>query len=178
LTDVRNSSNESPGVLNRIEMGCVIVNVAVVFVMMLAVVYGVAARYIFNIQANWVPELSALMMLSLTYLTLGHVQSKRMHVNVTVLIDKLGPKIRTVLRIIATLLSLALFALVTWAAWRFALKALLSGFVSDAAKIPLFPFRLLVSVGGLLLCVRLVADLIQDISSLIGPWASPNHNEG
>jgi C4-dicarboxylate transporter, DctQ subunit len=151
-----------------IEMVCVAVNMAVAFALMLVVIYGVVGRYFFNSSANWVAELSAFMMVPLTFLALGHVQSKRMHVNITLLIDKQSLKTKTVLHIITTLFTLALFALLTWAAWLFSLKALHGGYVSDAAEIPLFPFRMLVPVGGLLMCVRLVADLVQDINSLIG----------
>lgn len=168
MTDVRNGPNGSSGILDRIEGVCIYFNLAVTFAMMLAVTYGVIARYCLNIKANWVPELSAFMMVPLTFLTLGYVHSKRMHVNITVLIDKRREKTKTVLCIITTLFSLALFALLTWATWWFALKALQDGYVSDAAEIPLFPFRLFVPVGGLLMCVRLIADLVKDIGLLIG----------
>jgi TRAP-type C4-dicarboxylate transport system permease small subunit len=168
LTDVKNCSNGSTGILNIIEIVCIAVNMAVVFAMMLVVIYGVVGRYFFNTSANWVAEVSAFMMVPLTFLALGHVQSKRMHVNITLLIDKQSLKTKTVLRIITTLFTLALFALLTWAAWLFSLEALQHGYVSDAAGIPLFPFRLLVPVGSLLMCVRLVADLVQDIGPLIG----------
>jgi C4-dicarboxylate transporter DctQ subunit len=172
LTEINNGSNGSvgifAGILTRIETVCNGLNMAVVFAMMLVVVYGVLTRYVFNISVNWVAEVSEFMMVSLSFLTIGAVQSKRKHVTVTALIDKWGLKTQTVLRVITTMFSLLLFALLTWAAWRFALKALQAGFVSDVAEIPLFPFRLLVPVGGLLMCFRLVADLVQDIESLMG----------
>jgi len=168
LTDLKSCSNGGTRILNTIEMVCVAVNMMVAFAMMLVVVYGVIGRYFFNTSDNWVAELTAFMMVPLTFLVLGHVQSKRMHVNITILIDRQSLKTKTVLRIITTLFTLGLFVLLTWASWLFALKALHGGYVSDAAEIPLFPFRLLVPVGGLLMCFRLVADLVQDIGSFLG----------
>jgi C4-dicarboxylate transporter, DctQ subunit len=168
LSDVKNCPNGRKGILDTIEMACVAVNMAVAFMLMLAVVYGVVGRYIFNSSANWVAELSAFMMVPLTFLALNHVQSKQMHVNITLLIDKQSLRSKTMLHIITTLVTLALFVMLTWAAWLFSLKALHNGYVSDAAQIPLFPFRVIVPIGGLLMCVRLVTDLVQDINLLIG----------
>jgi C4-dicarboxylate transporter DctQ subunit len=168
LNDVSIVSNRNVGILDRIEMACCAVNMVAVFTMMLVVFYGVASRYIFNVAANWVSEVSEFMVVSLSFLALGYVQSKHKHLTITALIDKLGTNTKTMLRVITTLVSLTLFALLTWASLSFALKALHGDFVSDAANIPLFPFRLLVPVGGLLMCVRLVVDLVQDMGFLIG----------
>jgi len=60
-----------------------------------------------------------------------------------------------------------IFVLLTWATWVFALKAWQSGFTSDAASLPLFPPRLLVPIGSGVLCLQLLADLIQQIGSLL-----------
>ena len=154
--------------LKTLEMITLGVNIFIALAMMVVVVYGVVMRYIFNIPARWVAEVSEFMMVALSFLVLAYVQYQRKHINITFLIERRNEKTKTILGVITTMTTLIVFILLTWASWQFALKALRSGFSSDAAAIPLFPPRLLVPIGAFLMCLQLIADLIQGIASLIG----------
>lgn len=164
------TANKSPGrrVLDTLEMITLGTNIVVALAMMIVVVYAVIARYIFNLPVRWAAEVSEFMMVSLTFLALAVIQSEGKHINITFLIEKRSKKTKTILGVITTLAALTVFILLTWASWQFALKALQSGFTSDAAAIPLFPPRLLIPVGAFLMCLQLIADLIQGIGSLLG----------
>jgi C4-dicarboxylate transporter DctQ subunit len=142
-------------------------NIAVALAMMTVVVYGVVMRYVFNIPARWVGEMSEFMMVALSFLALGYVQRQRQHITIDFLLIKQSEITKTVLLTITTLCALVIFVLLTWASWGFALKAWQSGFTSDAASLPLFPPRLLVPIGSGVLCLQLMADLIQEIGSLL-----------
>ena len=156
------------GFLEQVERITVRVNVFIALAMMLVVSYGVINRYVFNAPVLWVGELTEFMMVAMTYLVLGHIQRKGHHVRVTFFLGFLEKRLGKYIDILTNLCALGVFILVTWAGWEFALKAYRAGFTSDAVGFPLFPARLLVPAGSLLMCLRLWVDLIRSLRVLLG----------
>lgn len=167
MSAIRDGLVRSSKALRRLELVFLGFNIAVALAMMTVVVYGVVMRYVFNIPARWVAEVSEFMMVALTFLALAYVQHERKHINISFLFSQQSEGIKTIWSIVTTLCSLGIFVLLTWATWVFAMKAYYSGFVSDGAALPLFPPRLLVPIGSGVLCLQLLADLMQQIGSLL-----------
>lgn len=167
MSAIRGGLVRSSKALRRLELVFLGFNIVVALAMMTVVVYGVVMRYVFNIPARWVAEVSEFMMVALTFLALAYVQEQRKHINISFLFSRQNEGIKTIWSIVTTLCSLGIFVLLTWATWVFAMKAYYSGFVSDSAALPLFPPRLLVPIGSGVLCLQLLADLIQQIGSLL-----------
>jgi TRAP-type C4-dicarboxylate transport system permease small subunit len=69
-----------------------------------------------------------------------------------------------VCEIITTLLGLFIITIVIWQGW---LEGIRERTVSDMLRIPQYPFRLLVAVGGFLLWLELLMDLFNSIGKLI-----------
>lgn len=155
-------------VLKRLQKVTLWLNMAVAFAMMAVVVYGVITRYVFRAPVSWVAEISEFMMVAFAFLALAYIQHQRQHVRVSFFLIRQGEKTQRMLGVVISLCALAMFALITWAGWEFALKALRAGFKTDAASFPLFPARLLVPIGSLLICLQLVAELGRGISLLLG----------
>ena len=155
-------------VLDTLEQVFLGINIFVVFAMMAVVVYGVIMRYVFNFPLRWVAELSEFMMVALTFLALAHVQRERKHIRITFLVERQSQKTKTIINVATTLVALFTFVMLTWASWGFAVKAWRSGYISDAAAMPLFPPRLLVPLGAGVMCLQLLSDLVQGVGSLLG----------
>jgi len=85
-------------------------------------------------------------------------------VGVDFLTSRLSPPVRTICEIITALLSLFIIAIVIWQGW---LEGSRERTVSDMLRIPQYPFRLLVAVGGFLLWLELLINLIKSIGKLI-----------
>ena len=153
--------------LQTVELAALGVNIFIALAMMLVVVYGVIMRYIFNIPVRWVAEVSEFMMVALTFLALGYVQHERKHITIDFFFRQRNARTKAILSVMTTLCSLVIFVLLTWASWGFAAQAWQSNFTSDAAAIPLFPPRLLVPLGAGVMCLQLLADLVQGIGSLL-----------
>ncbi len=167
MSAIRDGLVRSGQVLRRLELVFLGFNIVVALAMMTVVVYGVVMRYVFNIPARWVAEVSEFLMVALTFLALAYVQEQRKHINISFLFSRQNEGMKTIWSIVTTLCSLGIFVLLTWATWVFAMKAYYSGFVSDGAALPLFPPRLLVPIGSGVLCLQLLADLMQQIGSLL-----------
>ena len=68
-----------------------------------------------------------------------------------------------VCEIITTLLSLFIIAIVVWQGW---VEGITEKAVSDQLRIPQYPFRVLVAVGGFLLWLELLIDLFGSFGKL------------
>ena len=66
------------------------------------------------------------------------------------------PVLRIACEIVTTLLSLFIIAIVVWQGW---VEGIGERAVSDQLRIPQYPFRVLVAVGGFLLWLELLIDL-------------------
>ncbi len=75
------------------------------------------------------------------------------------------PVFKSACEIITTLLSLFIIGIVVWQGW---VEGIGERAVSDMLRIPQYPFRLLVAVGGFLLWLELLIDLLISIGKLKG----------
>ncbi|MBI4290251.1 MAG: TRAP transporter small permease [Betaproteobacteria bacterium] len=157
--------------LEGLETVTMVFNMVVVFAMMAVVVFGVVMRYVFNSPVSMVAELTEFMMVSLTFLTIAYIQHARRHVAVSFLVTRQSQRTQWLLGLVITGIGLVAFVLITWAGWRFAYQAWEFDFHSEEADFPLFPARLLVPAGSLLMCLRLIGDLVRGIRSkaMLGP---------
>ena len=101
-------------------------------------------------------ELSSYMLDVFILLGLAYTQQVKGHVRVSMLTSRLPQRVQIFLEIIVSVLSLFIISLLAW-------QGLVLGMeetaVSDMLRIPQRPFKLLVGVAGLLLCLELVIDL-------------------
>lgn len=108
-------------------------------------------------------ELSSYMLVTFILLGIAYTQQVKGHVRVTMLTDRLPERAALVLDVITTLLSLFIISVVAWQGWVVGIE---ERTVSDMLRIPQFPFRLLVSVAGIFLCLELLIDLSDTIKKL------------
>jgi TRAP-type C4-dicarboxylate transport system permease small subunit len=100
-----------------------------------------------------------------TFILLGaaYTQQVKGHVGVDFLTSRLSPRVRIVCEVVTTILSLFVIAIVIWQG---CLEGIRERTVSDMLRIPQYPFRLLVAVGGFLLWLELLIDLFNSIGKL------------
>jgi TRAP-type C4-dicarboxylate transport system permease small subunit len=106
-------------------------------------------------------ELSEYILATFILLGAAYTQQKKGHVGVDFVTSRLSPHLRTTCQIITTLLSLFIIGIVIWQGW---VEGIRERTVSDMLRVPQYPFRLLVAIGGFLLWLELLIDLL----SLIG----------
>jgi TRAP-type C4-dicarboxylate transport system permease small subunit len=124
--------------------------------MMLLTSAEVVGRAVWSRPIPGTMELSSYMLAIFILLGIAYTHQVRGHVRVTMLVSRLPRKWGIALDVITTLLSLFIIAVMTWQGWVVGIE---ERTVSDMLRVPQFPFRLLVSLGGLLLFLELLLDL-------------------
>jgi TRAP-type C4-dicarboxylate transport system permease small subunit len=124
--------------------------------MMLLTSAEVVGRAVWSRPIPGSMELSSYMLAIFILLGIAYTHQVRGHVRVTMLVSRLPRKWGIALDVITTLLSLFIIAVMTWQGWVVGIE---ERTVSDMLRVPQFPFRLLVSLGGLLLFLELLLDL-------------------
>ena len=109
-------------------------------------------------------ELSSYMLAAFILLGLAYTQQVKGHVRVTMFISRLPQRWGLLLDVLTTLLSLFIIAVMAWQGWVVGIK---EQTVSDMLRIPQFPFRLLVSVGGLFLFLEFYFELTDTLKKFV-----------
>jgi TRAP-type C4-dicarboxylate transport system permease small subunit len=108
-------------------------------------------------------ELSQYILAIFILLGAAYTQQVKGHVGVDFLTSRLSPRLRVGCEILTTLLSLFIIAVVVWQGW---VEGITEKAVSDQLRIPQYPFRVLVAVGGFLLWLELLIDLFDSFGKL------------
>ena len=109
-------------------------------------------------------ELSSYMLDVFILLGLAYTQQVKGHVRVSMLTLRLPHRVQLSLEIVVTLLSLFIMVLLAWQGWVVGMEETA---VSDMLRIPQRPFKLLVGVAALLLCLELVIDLVAAFTAAV-----------
>jgi TRAP-type C4-dicarboxylate transport system permease small subunit len=109
-------------------------------------------------------ELSSYMLDVFILLGLAYTQQVKGHVRVSMLTSHLPQRAQLFLEIVVTLLSLFIMLLLAWQGWVVGMEETA---VSDMLRIPQRPFKLLVGVAAILLCLELVVDLMSAFRAVI-----------
>ncbi|RJR44248.1 MAG: TRAP transporter small permease [Desulfobacteraceae bacterium] len=108
-------------------------------------------------------ELSQYILAIFILLGAAYTQQVKGHVGVDFVTSRLSPSLQVCFKILTTLLSLFIIAIVVWQGW---VEGIAEKAVSDQLRIPQSPFKVLVSIGGLLLWLELLIDLIDSFGTL------------
>jgi TRAP-type C4-dicarboxylate transport system permease small subunit len=130
---------------------------------MLLTFADVVLRGFFNKPIPGSFELSQYILAVFILLGAAYTQQVKGHVGVDFITSRFSPRMRAICEIVTTLLSLLIIAILVWQGW---VEGITEKAVSDQLRIPQYPFRLLVAVGGFLLFVELLIDLIGSFAKL------------
>ena len=131
--------------------------------MMLLTSAEVVGRAVWSQPIPGSMELSRYMLAVFILLGIAYTHQVRGHVRVTMIISRLPKTLAAALDVLTSLLSLFIIAVMTWQGWVVGIE---ERTVSDMLRVPQFPFRLLVSVGGLLLFFELLLELGDNLKKL------------
>ncbi|KMY68077.1 C4-dicarboxylate ABC transporter substrate-binding protein [Desulfocarbo indianensis] len=144
--------------IQRITKGVGYVGMFLLIPMMLLISTEVTTRFVWDRPIPGTLELSSYMLSIFVLLGIAYTQQAKGHVRVTMLTTRLPRRLRLVLEMLTTILSLVIIAVLAWQGWVVGME---ERAVSDMLRIPQLPFRLLVSVAGFLLALELLIDLVE-----------------
>ncbi|MBW1861013.1 MAG: TRAP transporter small permease [Deltaproteobacteria bacterium] len=142
--------------IQRLTLSLCFVGMFLLIPMMLLTTGDVLARAVWGRHIPGTVELSSYLLAAFILLGIAYTHQVKGHVRVSMLISRLPERAGLILDLITTLLSLFIISIMAYQGWAVGVE---ERTVSDILRIPQLPFRLLVSVAGLLLCLELMIDL-------------------
>jgi TRAP-type C4-dicarboxylate transport system permease small subunit len=136
------------------------------FLLMLAGAADVLGRYLFNAPINGTMERGQLMLALIVFLSWGYTQLKKGHVTVELFVSHFPPRLRLITDLFTTLATLGLCILIVWQSTIMAIETHQNGEVVYVIHWPLAPFQFVVPLGGILLCLVLVMEIMQFVYQL------------
>ena len=133
--------------------------------LMVITAVDVVSRDIFNHPVPGTVELSQYMLAVFILLGLAYTQQMKAHVAVSLFTSRLSKPFQLTFNIISTFVCLFISFIIAWQGWVVGIE---EKSVSDMLRVPQYPFRLLVAVAALLMCVELLIDLGDSLKKLFG----------
>jgi len=149
--------------IRRVNYVVCAIGMAMIIPLMLLTFADVMLRGFFNKPISGTFEISQYMLAVFILLGAAYTQQVKGHVGVDFVTSRLSPRLRAICEIATTLLSLFIIAIVVWQGW---VEGITEKAVSDQLRIPQYPFRVLVAVGGFLLWLELLIDLFGSFGKL------------
>lgn len=119
-------------------------------------------------------ELTESVMVLVVFGGLAYAQIHKKHIRVELIYIFLGPRTRVFVDFLADLTAVAFFSLLVWQGW---LEALYSWEIreatSGAVRLPLYPARFVLVLGGGLFVIQLLLDLIDNLKNGATARSSP-----
>jgi len=133
-----------------------------ILLMILLIVPDILGRKFFNTTIPGASEANVLLLVILVYLGLAGAQARKAHFRVSFLVEALPAGLQRALKILTTLLSLLFIAMVAWLTCRSAWMSTLQGESSfGIVRFPIWPSRIAVALGLVLLGLQLAVDLLR-----------------
>jgi TRAP-type C4-dicarboxylate transport system permease small subunit len=151
--------------VRRASYGACFVGMFFAIPLMFLTVGDVVGRAFFNKPIPGTFEVSEYMLAVMVLLGAAYTQQVKGHVGVDFLTSRYSPKTQAVLQAMTTLAGLFIIAILVWQGY---LEGIHEKAVSDQLRIPQWPFKLLVAVGGMLLWLELLLDFISSVLKIAG----------
>ena len=152
-------------VVNRASYGACFIGMFLAIPLMLLTVGDVMGRSFFNKPIPGTFELSEYMLAVIVLLGAAYTQQVKGHVGVDFLTSRYAPRTQAVFQAVTTLAGLVIIAILVWQGY---LEGIHEKAVSDQLRVPQWPFKLLVAVGGALLWLELLLDFISSVLKIAG----------
>ena len=127
----------------------------------------VLMRYLLNRPIKGTFELTELMMVITVFFALGYTESRKSHIGVELLVERLSQRTQAVIDSFTSLLSLGVISIIIWQGALSVHDSFLSGEFSALLKIPLFYFKALVPLGALVLNLEILINLIDSLRKVV-----------
>ncbi len=143
-------------VIRRLSNSMLHVGIALLFVITITSMYGVMQRLL-GAPVSWVIELNELLQVALAFLPAAYVLNVDKHVRMEVLQSLLGEQGQRIARGAFSAVGALLAALLAYSTATVAKSSVTMGEATVVASLPIYPFKICVTVGFALLALQFAA---------------------
>jgi len=137
-------------------------------VMMLILLYEVVLRYVFNNPTNFAHELTLYLFGSYFMLLGGYALYSKAHISMDLLYGRWSPRTKAIADVFTYLLFFFFIGILLWLGGEYALKSAMRLELSRSAwHPPVWPFKLMLPLGTLLILLAGIAKFIRDLKLAI-----------
>lgn len=149
-------------IVHRITYSVCVVGMFLAIPLMLITTCDVLSRGFFNKPIPGTLELSEYMLAIIILLGAAYTQQVQGHVGVNFLTSRFSPRGQKICKIITDLASLFIITILAVYGYTGGIHETA---VSDQLRVPQWPFKLLVAVGGFMLWMEILVDLMTSIAT-------------
>jgi TRAP-type mannitol/chloroaromatic compound transport system permease small subunit len=132
------------------------------------IMWEIIARTFFNSPTTWAHEASVMVFAALTILSGAYTLRYRGHVNMDLFYMNRTARQKAILDVISFPFFLAFCITIIWLGWEFAFRSVKALEISQSDWAPpLWPIKLAIPLGGLLLLLQGCSNLISDIYTAV-----------
>jgi TRAP-type C4-dicarboxylate transport system permease small subunit len=138
-------------------------------IMMLFDVADVCGRYFFLKPVPGTQEVIGLLLICVGTWGMARAETRSAHISISVLTDRLPPRIQAIVNVFDYLLALSLFFLMSWQMFSRGVREALTemGGKSEILGIPFSPFFMMFGIGVGMLCIALLLRLIHSLAEVM-----------
>jgi TRAP-type C4-dicarboxylate transport system permease small subunit len=151
--------------IQRFNRVVAIVGATLVFLTMFITTIDVVGRF-FRIPFTGTMEISELTLAVMVFLGWAYTQAEKGHISIDIFFNILPKRLRNILDIMNPLLGIALLSLVVWQGVIYSMDTRVSQIATDNLGIPVWPFQLMIVIGGITFCLQLVFDFFDACQAL------------
>jgi TRAP-type C4-dicarboxylate transport system permease small subunit len=136
----------------------------IVILLMSLILYEVTLRYVWGKPPAIADEISAYMLVALSFIGLAYAWKKGTHVRIEFIVNRLPAKISRWLRVVLLILALAYVVLVSKIMYSFVLSQHARGMRSPSwLMVPLFIPQIAMVVGFIILSLQLIVEVFKAV---------------
>jgi len=129
---------------------------AMMFLNMADVLY----HTLFNKNIIGAYDITQQLLMCAVFCSFAYAQSKKAHINMTLIIAKLPRALRYILFSLMSILSIVVSGATTWAAYMQTLDSINKGYVTDVIYMPLWPFNVVMIIAMAIFTLTIAYDTV------------------
>ncbi|MGD9211746.1 MAG: TRAP transporter small permease [Desulfobacteraceae bacterium] len=127
---------------------------------MLLTTADVAGRFLFNKPILGTIELTEIFVLIIVFSFLAHTQAQKGHISVDLFVNRFPGPVRLGVELAGSAICLVLMGLIVWMSGIMTLELKQTALSSNNLHIPKYPLEIFVMIGGFVMCVEYLRDLL------------------
>ena len=144
-----------------------VIGVIAVVMLMLLITSEVLSRSLFNRPITGITDICEFTMVIAVYGALAYCALVKGHVSVDLVVSKFSERGQAIFDSVTGFGSLAFFSLMAWRAMCHLLEAQARGDASMTWSIETWPFRTVLFIGVVMLCLVLMVDLVHQVAKVV-----------
>ncbi|MFC1942459.1 TRAP transporter small permease [Chloroflexota bacterium] len=143
------------------------IGIGAMMVMMTVVTFNVIGRAFFHAPIYGSVEVVELTCLILISMVAAYTQLQRKNIAVSILVDRMSPRLREIFGVFTSLLSLFIMVLLLWNGATYAVETLSWGELTYVFELSTLPFRVIWLIGLSSLILVLISQIFQSLGKVV-----------